>query len=306
MADKRIDSLLKSSLPLENQVAAIADDCSFFNCGEFPYSRVNEVGQAMDFSIDLLVSANLYADENADVGKDVSVLIECKYASPSVQWVFSTVPKHEPIEMSGLSSFPLNSDYRLSGLHTIVSLEPQAYCTRGVSLSTTSADPAQIRHGLQQLRYAIPNLLRSLYIENRDLDMFPSIPIIVPLLVTNAPLRVLNADAGIAMASQSVSLEQVTTLHSHLCVYQKAGPELKALCYKMATELAHEFGWPVTSPLSGSLATDLIDSVESIQIISLHRLSDHLHELRRVVSGLKVVNRPPCPKCSSLGSEPLG
>lgn len=304
MTAKRIDNLLKSSLPLEHQVAAIADDCSFFNCGEFSYYRLNEVGQATEFSIDLLVSANLPADENADVSKDISVLIECKYASPSVEWVFSTVPKHEPIVMSGLSPFQWSGDYHLSGLQTIVSLEPQAYCTRGVSLSSTSADPTQIRHGLQQLRYAIPNLLRSLHIENRDLDMSPSIPIIVPLLVTNAPLRVLNADASIAMAGQSVSLEAITTLHSHLCVYQKAGPELKALCYKTAKELANEFSSSGTSHLSDSLASDLIDSVESIQIISLDRLPNHLNELRRLVSELKVVNRVDlATEFASLGAD---
>lgn len=241
VTDNRIDHLLKSSLPLEHQVAAIADDCSFFNCGEFSYHRLNEAGQATEFSIDLLVSASLPADENEAVCKDISVLIECKYASPSVEWVFSAVPKHEPIVMSGLSPFHWVGDHFLSGLQTIVSLEPQAYCTRGISLSATSADPAQIRHGLQQLRYAIPHLLRSLHIENRDLDMSPSIPIIVPLLVTNAPLRVLNTDANIAMADQSAPLESVTTLHSHLCVYQKVGPELKALCCKMAKELADEF-----------------------------------------------------------------
>ena len=218
MTDKRIDNLLKSSLPLEHQIAVIADDCSFINCGEFSYHRLNEQGKATEFSVDLLVSAYLPADENIDVGKDISVLIECKYASPSVEWVFSTVPKHEPLFMSGLSSFQWAGNYLLNGLQSIVSLEPQAYCTRGVSLSSTTADPAQIRHGLQQLRYAVPNLLRNLHIENRDLEMSPSIPIIVPLLVTNAPLRVLNSDASIAMAGKSVSLEDVTTDRPPLAV----------------------------------------------------------------------------------------
>jgi len=92
VTDKRIDNLLKSSLPLEHQVAAIANSCSFFNCGEFSYQRLNEVGQATEFSVDLLVSANLPADKYADVSKDISVLIECKYASPSIEWVFLTLP----------------------------------------------------------------------------------------------------------------------------------------------------------------------------------------------------------------------
>lgn len=291
MTDKRIDNLLKSSLPLEHQVAAIADECKFFNCGEFSYLRLNESSQATEFSVDLLVSANLPVDGHENVSKDISVLIECKYASPSVEWVFSSVPKHEPLVMSGLSPFQCIGNYFLSELQSIASLEPQAYCTRGVSLSTNSADPAQIRHGLQQIRYAIPSLLRSLHIEKRDLDESQSIPIIVPLLVTNAPLRVLNIDTSIEMTGQSASLEAVTTLHSHLCVYQKAGPELTMLCCKTATELVEKFYPTATSNLSDLLARDLIDSVESIQIISLGQLSNHLKKLRDLVSELKVVNR---------------
>jgi len=205
--------------------------------------------------------------------------------------IISTVPKHEPIVMSGLSPFRWNDDYFLIGLPDIVSLEPKAYCTRGVSLSSASSDPVQIKHGLQQLRYAIPNLLQSLRIESRGIDMPSSIPIVVPLLVTNAPLRVLNADVSIAMVGKSVSLAEVTTLHSHVCVYQKAGPELKALCYKTARDLSDESDSSDASPLSDSLASELIDSVESIQIVSLDHLPAHLNELRRLVSEFKIVDR---------------
>lgn len=56
----------------------------------------------------------------------------------------------------------------------------------------------------------------------------------------------------------------------------------------MAKELADEFCSSGTSRLSDLLASDLIDSVESIQIISLDRIPNHLMELRRLVTELKV------------------
>lgn len=288
MAGNPLQKLLASSLPLEHQVAAVANNLGFFNCGEFSYSRVNEQGHSTDFSVDLLVMAEIFStvgDEEVD--KNLNVLMECKYASPSVVWVFSTAPKFEPLVMSAFTSFTGLGRHVLRGFEGMHELEPPVYCTRGVSLSSSSADPAQIRHGLQQIRFAVPELLKSLQISSRKLD-WPLIPIIAPILVTNAPLYVMNSDVTVATSERAESISEIATEYMYLSVYQKASPELRAVCGMSAREVVAEYSSGDSWEAVDELTEELISAAESVTIVAASHLPTYLGKLRHVIEQLEV------------------
>lgn len=290
MMDKRIEHLLKSSLILEHEVAAIISDCGYHNQGEFAYSRTNENGEDTDFSVDLLAIAD--AGTGATLAELVSIglLIECKYASPSVEWVFSKVARHQPDVFSTLSVFNWLGSHMATDFTTLQALEPEVYCNRGVSLSSTTADPQKIRHGLQQLRYALPHALHSHCSVFKGNDEGLPIPVLGSLLVTNAPIRVLNDDVSLSQASSCQSLDMLTTVHSHICVYQRASPELKFACQRIAKIISETIeGSPVRN-IESSLTDRLIDSVESVTVISLDALPAYLNKIRDAVQDLKVMS----------------
>lgn len=290
--DKRIDYLLKSGLLLEHEVSAIADQCGFYNCGEFTFGRTNESGSVVDFSVDLLVLADSF-DSDADregEGKALNVLIECKYASPTVEWVFSKVPKHEPMVLSGLSTFHWLGDYFVQDLDRLLEIEPEHYCTRGVSLSMSSADPKQIQHGLQQLRHSLPNLLQSFCSFYKNVGAELPIPLLGSLLVTNAPIRVLKEDVNISSAAGCKSLDEISTVHNYVSVYQKASPELRALCDKVSSVIVAEHPDVKNINLERALVSDLVDCVESVTVITLSYLPTYLMVLHKLVSELGVIS----------------
>ncbi|WP_157650690.1 hypothetical protein [Burkholderia ubonensis] len=291
MNRKSIDHLLKSSLPLEHQISALSSQNKFFNNGEFSYSRKNEDGYSTDFSVDLLISTEMHEIVHGiEVEKNLNLLIECKYASPSVAWVFSTAPKHEPLIMTAFSTYPWIGSHLMQGFEPMKSLEPQVYCTRGLSLSATSADPTQIRHGLQQIRYAIPKLLENLLDSYKSYDG-PAIPLIAPLLVTNAPLFVLNPDVTISKAEQAESLQEIATEYTHLCVYQKASPELKDFCRTSAIAIIEKNQSENFPCRVDMLVGDLVDAVESIPIVSASYFPVYLNALRDVISKISIESR---------------
>jgi hypothetical protein len=288
--EKRIEHLLKSSLILEHQVASIAAECGYYNQGEFSYSRRNEAGNASDFSIDLLAVADVIDGSELGPGKSLNVLMECKYSSPSVEWVFSKTPNYDPQTFSAFSVFNWLGDHLARNFGGMSRLEPEAYCSRGVSLSTSSADPKQIRHGLQQLRHALPSLLHSVCSIYKDHSAEMPIPVLALILVTNAPIRVLKDGVCISRAENCTSLDEITTRHMHVNVYQAASPEVKLACRTAAKELCGELENKLGIDLEESLVSELIDGVETVTVISLAALSDYLKGLKSVAEDVDVVS----------------
>jgi tRNA A37 N6-isopentenylltransferase MiaA len=116
------------------------------------------------------------------------------------------------------------------------------------------------------------------------------IPVLGSILVTNAPIRVLNDDVGISQASSCQSLDMLTTVHSHICVYQTASPELKLTCQRIARAISETVENKFALEIENSLASNLIDSVESVTVISLDALPAYLKKIHDAVQDLKVMS----------------
>jgi hypothetical protein len=280
MASKSLEQLLKSSLPLEQHVAEVAFENGLISGGEFPYLRKTDAGVDTEFSVDILATASYVPNSDVEASIEVNALIECKYASPNVEWVFSTAPNHEPPYYSSISVFNWLSPHILEDVKLLNQIEPADYCIKGVSLSETSADPKPIKHGLQQLRHAIPRLLdRVTTLYTSIYDEHP-IPVVAPMLVTNAPIRLLKAGITIDEIKQSNSIEEITQPRDLVCCYQPAGPELLEICQAVSEKIATKYYSGKAPHSSASIFDDLVKSVESVPVISVKRLDSYLKGIR--------------------------
>jgi len=162
MSNKWKASLLKSSLPLEQMTAELICKNNFHIGGEFAYSKMNNEGKYVDFSVDLLASKMKEHRSDIKVWSDLNLLVECKYSSPNIQWIFSTYPKLEPMCASTVQTY--ESALPVISIKTPLNkLEKDAfYGINGFALTDTSFDNKRIRHGLNQLRNAIPSLVKKL------------------------------------------------------------------------------------------------------------------------------------------------
>lgn len=289
MASKSLEQLLKSSLPLEQHAAEVAFKNGLISCGEFPYLRRTEVGVDAEFSVDVLATASYVPKSGGDVSIEVNALMECKYASPSVEWVFSTAPNHEPPFYSSISIFNWLSPYILESVERLDELEAADYCIKGVSLSDTSADPKPIKHGLQQLRHAIPHLLdRVTTLYTSIYDEHP-IPVFAPMLVTNAPILLLRPGITIDEIKGCNSIEDITQPKDMVCCYQPAGPELLEICQVVSEKVAAKYGSGEASHSSSRVFDGLVASVESVPVISVKRLDSYLKGIRSALIDSEVI-----------------
>jgi hypothetical protein len=87
------DELLSSSLPLEHDTKRYLEQKGCIASVEFSYIRPNEQRVPKQFSYDIdasYISPPFFAD----------VLVECKYRSPGVRWVFTPQEYGGPEEVS--------------------------------------------------------------------------------------------------------------------------------------------------------------------------------------------------------------
>lgn len=196
---------------------------------------------------------------------------------------------HEPAIYSGLSVFNWLGDHLAKNFGDFAKLEPEAYCGCGVSVSHSSADPTQIRHGLQQLRLALPNLLRTICLLTDGYVKVP-LPIVASVLVTNAPIRVLKEGVNISDAESCRSLDEITNVHHHIDVYQSISPELEALCAKVAKEVCDKLPNPVGLDLEDYRKAELVYAVECVTVVALEHLPHYLKSVYDTIQDLTFIS----------------
>lgn len=207
------DRFLSSGLPLEHCVSKVLVDLGFTVNGEFQYSRYGP-NSSGDFSIDINADGFVPAMDAQKLAGELKVLVECKYRSDQKVWVFSPdVNKNtewSPFDESGVRQFPSFTAYKYS-CDAVYSLcaEP-AHTFKGVELNLSNGDATAdgIRHGINQLRYALPEVFASLVRSNsigHPVDCNPFF--VLPILVTNAPLYLMKVETDIADVRNAGSLD---------------------------------------------------------------------------------------------------
>jgi hypothetical protein len=220
------DSLLKSSIPLEHAVAEELARQKWYVWGQYAYARDNESGISVDFSVDL--EASTQYSRGSKWHSNLQVLIECKYASPGVKWVFLPYPSTAQLFSGVVQVLDQAANKRVTNRSSFERLEDDlVYCIRGVSLYDSGFDENAIQRGTHQLRYAMPRLAAQTLVsqasDRHDEDI--TVGFACAILVTTAPLFTLKEGLTLDDVHRAESLNAVVTERESLVLWDSHAPD---------------------------------------------------------------------------------
>lgn len=227
MADtKWKDHLLKSSLPLEHSVAELLATQQWYVWGQYSYARKNEKGIEIDFSADIHAGRE-YSSKTHWLA-NLEVLVECKYSSPGVKWIFLPYPETAEIFSGVTKVFDQAANKRITDRKPLEAIEEGIdYCIRGIALHDSGFDENAIHRGAYQLRYAMPRIAERTYSYHshdwHDEDM--AVTFACAILVTNAPIFCLKPGIRLKEVFAAEALEDVATLRDRVILWEKASPD---------------------------------------------------------------------------------
>jgi hypothetical protein len=235
------DSLLKSSLPLEHAVAEQLAKLKWIVWGQYAYARNNESGASVDFSVDI-EALKEYSSETHWLAT-LKLLIECKYASPGVKWLFLPYPRTAELFGGAVRVFDKAANKRVTNRRLLDSIEDNMpYCIRGISLFDSGFDETAIHRGATQLRYAMPRLatqaLSSQITDTHDEDI--NVTIACAILVTSAPIFTLKEGLSLDDVYQAKSLDSLVTEHESVILWDSNAPDRANYSRRLFGELDAE------------------------------------------------------------------
>ena len=237
------DHLLKSSLPFEHIVAEALAKQKWYVDGQYSYARKNENGLHTEFSVDL----HAYSEFSSDTHwlATLDLLIECKYSSPGVKWIFLPYPETSTVFGGGIKVFEQASNKRLSTHRYIGKLDASTpYCIRGISLFDTGTDENSVSRGISQLRYAMPRLAERIFRYHADerSDGDIALTFACPILVTSAPIYVLKEKLTLDSLFSATTIEDVASEHEAVMIWDSGSPERENYADDIFKELVVDSG----------------------------------------------------------------
>ncbi|HWA35811.1 MAG TPA: hypothetical protein VG737_16830 [Cyclobacteriaceae bacterium] len=220
MNKKWKDKLLSSGFPLEYEVSDILIKSAFHVGGEYAYIRRGYM-PFQEFSVDLESFCFISESEKNDnyFGR-LTLLIECKYRKDGKTWLFmpdDNDPDFSPIFPAAIRQFPQFTSYKYN--ETVVTTFCNSFpaVMKGIEININGGDvfDTDIRHAINQLRYGLPGII-SREIGNAasahpdDCKPF----FILPLIVTNAPIRILNSGENLRKIYIAENLDDISTVHT--------------------------------------------------------------------------------------------
>ena len=231
------DQLLKTSLPLELRVAELLGEMGFWVGGEYTYLRQNQEGADTEFSVDVHVVQELEVSE--DRWGSWEVLVECKYSSPGCKWIFLPFPKTTDIIIGAIWVTEDLATKRIRDKEPLLSIDRELeYCMKGVVLHDNGVDSNSVTRGQQQLSHAMASLVAqqlSWQLKTRH-DEGLGIVLTSSVLVTNAPLYVLQHDSTLNDFREAEELEDVAAPVDALVVYLPFSPHMRRYAKRLLDE----------------------------------------------------------------------
>lgn len=222
---------LSSSMPLEYEVAKILADLNFSVSFDYPYYR-QEDGHKKEFSTDIKGYFLFPLDSEDEINASLTLLTECKYRDESKKWAF--IPD---VNRPDFSSFTLGTTIKsLSEFSKVKNKEDLIpsfeehfnYALKGVEINIENGNvfDKDIRHGISQLKYALPYLIKENIMQNVFDHIDNTVPAyLVSILVTNAELYILNNNLSINKIKEINELEEVARQVPYLICYSESGPD---------------------------------------------------------------------------------
>lgn len=278
--------LLSSGIPLEYEVARTLSALNIATEADYAFTRPDGY-QNREGSVDL-VGNSFESFGKEDVAYKINLLIECKYRSRNKTLLL--LPSHD--EYGITLGATVNTVDAFSKVHipmdSFVDFErayPFAY--KGVEIFEGGAIEKEFRHGIEQLRYASPYVLR----EEIDFQAGSNLEDVVPIflakiLVTNAPIRMLLDGTGLQEIEAAKSLETISSSVGAAILHSDYGPDY-------TDHVKSVFDKDKTGRLAA--ASFHADQIE-IHGKTLTRYSDPNRLMRELVSGNSRI-------CRSIGSQ---
>lgn len=231
--------LLKTGLPLESVVTNELSKHGHMISGEYPYIRPNESNQLKEFSVDIKTFKSLDV-EGLGHSNYLELLVECKYRQPGTSWVFSPYPS-ETIMIGLIHTTEDIQPYKSLGTHCFDYELDTGFCIKGVEISVNGEGyNDNVRHGVFQLRYAMPVLMNHAYEMVYDLTMGKGVFHLCPILVTTAVLRVFKPNLSMDDFQNAESIDEVTEIKKSIIINEDQGPQLKEFSEKIANKFIDE------------------------------------------------------------------
>ena len=224
--------LFRSGLPLEHVVTEKLAGLGFSVFGEYPYLRPNEHKVDTEFSVDLR-SFQPLTDDQGHVWSAVDLLIECKYVHAGCRWVFAPFPSPHTYPIGVVNTIQELCTSQIDESSIFDFEETIPYCVRGIELCPGSANLPNVRHGLYQLRYAVPVLIgKEIESQIKANDDWLSLTFICPILITTASLHLLKREISLEQLEQASDLDEVSDHVEALIFNQQPGPQLEDFARK--------------------------------------------------------------------------
>jgi len=223
--------LLSSSLPLEYEVAKILTDRDFSVSFDYSYYR-KDANQKKEFSTDLKGLHFFPLDTEDRIDASLTLLAECKYREEGKKWIF--LPDINKPEFSDFTlGYTIKSLAEFSKAKTkrdlITSFEDEfEFALKGVEINLTSGEvfDKDIRHGIAQLKFALPYLIKSTIEGNTYCHLADAKPAyIISVLVTNADLYILDDAFSIERVKECEDLNELTQHVPFLVCHSEIGPD---------------------------------------------------------------------------------
>lgn len=282
------DKLLSSSFPLEYEAMKILVEKGFSVSSDFSYSRLD--GDIIkDFSVDIEALAFTPFEDQNDITSTVRLLVECKYRKDGIAWIFLPDPND-----ASFSPFTMGHTIRAVDCFSRDILSPNSmvsfdggedvvFCFKGVEVDTVnpSAHDAQIKHGVNQLHYALPVMLEKEINNNSCPQPDPARPFfIVPILLTNAELYVAEDGFSMRLVKEAGSLDNIAFRAPYVVTYNDISPDFESHCaaifedeFFFDAEYLSEIGNYRSSKgeYENCLPLNVIESLESNRMFELKR-----------------------------------
>lgn len=223
--------LLSSSIPLEYEVAKVLSDLNFSISFDYPYYR-REGEQEKEFSTDIKGYFLFPLDSKDEIDASLTLVAECKYREESKKWVF--LPDvNRPDFSNFIRGYTIKSLSEFSNIKNredfITSFEDRFdFALKGVEINFEKGDVfnKDILHGISQLKFALPYLIKDTIEENVFGHLDDSKPAyLISILVTNADLYILNDNFSIERVKEVEELEEMAKKVPYLICHSETGPD---------------------------------------------------------------------------------
>lgn len=245
------DFLLRSGLPLENDVSRLLNKYKCVGGYEYSYLREDEQNREKEFSFDIDSS---YIQDN----HFFNLLIECKHRHPSTTWVFTPAFGYR---QPNRTDFTHPIDYFIEQKFQFPSFYPEEVgpvCGKGIELTSTGNNEKSITQAAMQLAYAMPEKIAdSISNQVNDFLDVPHIFYHVPIIITTAALYRLHENVSISEIEASEEIQDVADPHDILVMSYHPGVELKSYSRAIYADLIDNEGRDLLEKHHSSPAEDL-------------------------------------------------